>query len=152
MIFRFLHPWFFLGFLLVPLLAAVYLWIDKNARARVIYSDISSFKSVPPSLRVQSRHIILLLRLLALTALITAIARPQYGNRTQEVMSKGIDIMIVLDNSRSMTQQDMSPNRLESAKKVILDFIEGREKGLQNDRIGLVEFAQVGIHKMSAYC
>mgnify|MGYP000221110694 CR=1 FL=1 len=140
---RLLHPWFLLGLLLVPLL--YYLWreIERSGRARIIFSDLGPFKAVRPSLRVRMRHGLIGLRLLAVAVLVIALARPQHGNKTQEIISKGIDIMIVLDTSTSMSQDDLDPNRLAVAKKVIADFITGRETGKQNDRIGLVVFSKI---------
>ncbi|RIJ41785.1 vWA domain-containing protein [Pontibacter oryzae] len=66
-----------------------------------------------------------------------ALARPQRVNEQLELTSEGIDIVLVLDVSGSMELQDISPNRLEAAKEVALDFINGRVQ----DRIGMVVFA-----------
>ncbi|KPJ83657.1 MAG: aerotolerance regulator BatA, partial [Gemmatimonas sp. SG8_23] len=78
-----------------------------------------------------------LLRGLALTALIVALARPQTGISTENVLTEGIDIVMVLDVSSSMLAEDLEPNRLEAVKTVAADFVAGR----RNDRIGLVAFA-----------
>ena len=147
MIFRFLHPWFFLLLLLIPAVVALHLWIEKRRKARIVFSDLTPFKDIAPSGRVRMRYLPLALRMLAVTALVVALARPQYGNRTQEITSKGIDIMLVLDNSMSMKQPDLEPTRLDAAKKVIQSFIQGREEGMQNDRIGLVVFSQIAFTK-----
>src|SRR5687767_487392 len=69
--------------------------------------------------------------------LLTAMARPQKTNEKVEQFTEGIDIMIAMDISQSMQIEDFQPNRLEAAKRVALDFIQGR---LQ-DRIGLVVFS-----------
>lgn len=69
--------------------------------------------------------------------LFTALARPQKTNERVEQYTEGIDIMIAMDISQSMQIEDFQPNRLEAAKQVALDFIDGR---LQ-DRIGLVVFS-----------
>jgi Ca-activated chloride channel family protein len=143
MIFRFLHPWLFAALLVIPLIILFFRWIEQSGRPRIVFSDLSAFKEVPPSARVQLRHLGVALRCLAIAAIITALARPQYGNQMQEIMSKGIDIMIVLDTSTSMKQSDMEPNRLAAAKAVSKKFVEGREESLQNDRIGLVVFSAI---------
>lgn len=75
--------------------------------------------------------------MLALMLVVLALARPQKTNEKVEQWTEGIDIMIALDISQSMQIEDLTPNRLESAKKVALAFVEGR---LQ-DRIGLVVFS-----------
>jgi Ca-activated chloride channel family protein len=77
------------------------------------------------------------LRALALTAFIVALARPQTGIATENVLTEGIDIVLVLDVSSSMLAEDLEPNRLEAAKTVASDFVAGR----RNDRMALVAFA-----------
>lgn len=72
-----------------------------------------------------------------LALLFTALSRPQKTNEKVEQWTEGIDIMIALDISQSMLIEDFSPNRLEAAKRVALDFINGRIQ----DRIGLVVFS-----------
>lgn len=78
----------------------------------------------------------ILLTLLA-ALIIVALARPQKTNEKVEQWTEGIDIMLVLDISQSMMIEDFKPNRLESAKRVAQDFIDGRVQ----DRIGMVIFS-----------
>ncbi|MBL8013081.1 MAG: VWA domain-containing protein [Candidatus Omnitrophica bacterium] len=66
-----------------------------------------------------------------------ALARPQWGYQWQEVKRKGLDILLVVDTSKSMLTQDVKPNRLERTKLAVKDLI----KRLKGDRIGLVAFA-----------
>jgi Ca-activated chloride channel family protein len=68
---------------------------------------------------------------------ILALANPQIGTKLEEVKREGVDIMIALDVSNSMTAEDIKPSRLESAKQEISRMIDK----LQNDRIGMVVFA-----------
>lgn len=75
--------------------------------------------------------------MIVLMLMITGLARPQKTNEKVEQWTEGIDIMIALDISQSMLIEDFTPNRLEAAKKVALDFIQGRVQ----DRIGLVVFS-----------
>lgn len=84
-------------------------------------------------LRFVPRLVFMLFTMLVLVAL----ARPQRVNEQLELTSEGIDIVLVLDVSGSMELQDFVPNRLEAAKEVALNFIDGRVQ----DRIGLVVFA-----------
>jgi Ca-activated chloride channel homolog len=74
---------------------------------------------------------------LALMCLLMALARPQIITERTDRYSEGIDIMLLLDVSDSMTEQDLSPDRLTAARKVARGFIKGR---LQ-DRIGIIIFA-----------
>jgi Ca-activated chloride channel family protein len=77
--------------------------------------------------------------LLGATVLFTAVALagPKYGFRWQEIHQRGVDIIIALDCSRSMTAADVSPTRLERAKREVFDLLGM----LQGDRVGLVAFS-----------
>lgn len=77
------------------------------------------------------------LLLLALSMLMVALARPQKSNEKVEQWTEGIDIMLALDVSQSMEIEDFQPNRLNAAKNVAREFIQGRIQ----DRIGLVIFS-----------
>ncbi len=73
----------------------------------------------------------------ALSLILVALARPQLTSQLVEQTSTGLDILLVLDTSASMQLPDLTPNRLEAAKRTARDFIRGRF----HDRIGLVVFA-----------
>lgn len=75
--------------------------------------------------------------LIALMLILTSLARPQKTNEKVEQRTEGIDIMLALDISQSMKIEDFTPDRLEAAKRVALNFVEGRTQ----DRIGLVVFS-----------
>jgi Ca-activated chloride channel family protein len=74
---------------------------------------------------------------LSISLILVALARPQVVSERKDQYSEGIDIMLLLDISDSMIEKDLSPNRLEAAKRMARQFIRGR---LQ-DRIGLIVFA-----------
>ena len=99
--------------------------------------SLGSSTSIPVSGRVKYRHVPIYLRLLALTILIVALARPQRPIGSAPLSVEGIDIMLSLDISGSMLAQDLKPDRLQAALKVANEFIQKRP----NDRIGLVIFA-----------
>jgi len=82
----------------------------------------------------------LALIVLCLVALVAAIIGPRWGEREQTVVSRGIDVMVLLDVSRSMLARDIAPNRLERAKVSIRDDLI---PALGGDRIGLITFAGV---------
>jgi Ca-activated chloride channel family protein len=84
------------------------------------------------------KHSLFVLRALALTLIIVAIARPQTVDlSTKTKTTRGIDIVMAIDVSASMLAKDLKPNRLGALKKVASKFINRRP----NDRIGLVEYA-----------
>ena len=83
------------------------------------------------------RHLLFVLRLLAIIFIITALARPQTMYEEQNTEGEGVDIVLCIDVSGSMTAQDLTPNRLEAAKKVAIDFVNKRV----TDRIAVVIFS-----------
>ncbi len=133
----FAHPWLLLGLVLVPLMVGWYLWRYHKQEAALQHSDISLFDGVKQSLRVRLRWLPYALRVVAVGAAVVALARPQSQLSRQEMTVEGIDIVMAMDLSGSMLAEDFKPNRLEAAKKVAADFINGRK----NDRMGLVVFA-----------
>jgi Ca-activated chloride channel family protein len=78
-----------------------------------------------------------LLLLTAWALMLFALAGPRWGSHYQEVSQKGVDIMIVVDVSSSMRVEDIKPDRLERARREILDFLSV----VQGDRVGLVAFS-----------
>lgn len=131
------HPWMLLGLLLVPLLAAWWIWRYRKQEAALQHSNISLFDGVKKSLRARLRWLPYALRVVAVGAMVIALARPQSQLSRQEMTVEGIDIVMAMDLSGSMLAEDFKPNRLEAAKNVATDFIEGRK----TDRMGLVVFA-----------
>ncbi|MBW2960252.1 vWA domain-containing protein [Mesonia aestuariivivens] len=128
--------WFWL-FLLFPILIAWYVWKRNLQTPEVKISSIKGFK-IKQGILPRLRPLLFVFRLLALSLLITAMARP----RTVDVTSKtkktqGIDIVMAIDVSPSMLARDLKPNRLEALKEVAAEFIKGRP----NDRIGLVVYS-----------
>ena len=137
MIVTYAHPFFFWLLILVPLLAGFYFFFLNKKKPVIQYSSLSVLSGVRKTLRQRLIHLPVILRLLAVSIFIIAMARPQSTSRSQSVNSEGIDIVMCMDISGSMLAEDFKPNRIEAGKKVALDFIEGRE----NDRIGLVIFS-----------
>ncbi len=133
----FLHPqYFFLLLLLIPMIGW-YVWRQKNMNASLQISSLKGFGPIGKSKKMYVRHLPMVLRSLSIIMIIFALARPQSSNKLRTSTTEGIDIIICLDVSSSMLAMDFKPNRLEAAKEVAINFIQGRH----NDRIGLVVFA-----------
>ena len=75
--------------------------------------------------------------MIALTLLIIAAARPQYGQKSETVKREGIEVMIALDISNSMLAEDVAPNRLDRAKQMLSKMIDK----MTDDKVGLIIFA-----------
>lgn len=134
---EFLNKEFFWLFLLLPLLILWYVLTHKKQIAELKISTLKGFKLTNSRLP-QLKHGLFVLRLLALSLVITALSRPRTVDvSTKTKSTRGIDIVIAVDVSASMLAKDLSPNRLEALKVVASEFIESRP----NDRIGIVEYA-----------
>jgi len=133
----FLNPEFFWLFLLIPI-AIAWLYFKRNQQSVSLkMSSTQGFKG-SNSLLVKLHPLLNVMRLLALSSLIVAMARPRtvdISNQTKT--TKGIDIVMAIDVSGSMLAKDLKPNRMEALKRVAADFVEERP----NDRIGLVLYA-----------
>lgn len=133
----FLNPGFFWLFTLLPLAIAWYVWKRKQQTATLKISSLQGFRA-SGSILAKLQPLLFVLRLLALSALIVAMARPRtvdISNQTKT--TKGIDIVMAVDVSGSMLAKDLKPNRMEALKRVAADFVKERP----NDRIGLVVYA-----------
>lgn len=128
--------WFWL-FLLLPVMIVWYFIKLKRYEGEVQFSSFDNFKGIKTSLKARLRHLVLVMRLLGVSFIILALARPQSRSSWKDIKTEGIDIVISMDISLSMLAKDFKPNRLEVAKEVIMDFIDARP----NDKIGLVIFS-----------
>ncbi|MBI4351210.1 MAG: VWA domain-containing protein [Elusimicrobia bacterium] len=131
----FKHPWFLLLMPLAGLLAG----LARSQAARRL--GAAGMPAPLPALRTVRARLFALVpfwgRLLAVSLLIFALARPQKASRGEVPPAEGIDIMLALDTSYSMAAEDFAPqNRLEAAKKAAADFVRKRK----NDRIGVTVF------------
>lgn len=136
--FRFGADSMLFGYVLVPLLGALYWWARGRKQrdlARLGDAELLGRLTATVSRRGQVAKATLLLVVVGL--LVTALARPQFGSRVETVRREGRDIVIALDLSASMVAEDIAPNRLEKAKFAIADLIAR----LDGDRVGLVAFA-----------
>ena len=135
--FEFLNPQFLWLLILIPMLAVWYFLIRKNDSATLTIASTKGFE-VKPSVLSKLKPLLYVLRLLALTLLIVALARPRNVSVSKRTKTnKGIDIVMAIDVSASMLARDLKPNRLEALKLVATDFVNQRP----NDRIGIVVYA-----------
>jgi Ca-activated chloride channel family protein len=131
--------WAVLPLAVLGLAVWVSLTLSGKRAATIRFSRTRDVASLGRGIRSKLLALPNALRILALGSFLFALAGPQL-KRTSELAeeAKGIDIMIALDVSGSMSARDLNPNRLEAAKRVIDDFINRRKR----DRIGLVLFAK----------
>lgn len=135
--FQFAAPLILLLLFLVPVLFLLRRRLTLK-QAGLRFSSVAITARLPRTARLRTAWLPDLLRALALVVIILALARPQLGREGSRNTAEGIDIVLALDVSYSMSEQDMrGRTRLDVAKQIADEFVAGR----QNDRVGLVVFA-----------
>lgn len=133
----FKNPELFYLLLVILPMAAWYIFRQKRNTASIQVSSTASVFRAPKTIRHYLRHLIFVCQVIAIAFFVVVLARPQSSSNWENVTTEGIDIIISLDISSSMLARDFSPDRLEAAKNVAMEFISGREY----DRMGFVVFA-----------
>ena len=138
--FKFQNPWLLLVLLALPLLT---LQVRRNYQSTVHFPSLTVLKALRPSKVDLYAGIPFIIRFLAIIFLTIALARPQEGHKSTEILSVGVDIMLALDTSGSMRaldfiEEEKRITRLAVVKGVVSEFIENRP----TDRIGMVVFGE----------
>jgi len=123
--------------ILLPVLLVFYILRQQKQSATLQLSSLNPFLHTPMPARLILKHVLFAFRLIATGLLIIALARPQSTDSWSETTTEGIDITLCMDISGSMRAMDFQPNRLEAAKDVAIEFINGRP----NDRFAVVVFS-----------
>jgi Ca-activated chloride channel family protein len=134
--FRLAAPWALLLLAVVFVAVSMAFFLRWRMASVMRHSHIPLVTGARPASPVLWFSLPWVLRALALAMFVVALARPQYGRTERKSFAEGIDIMLLLDVSGSMSSQDFVPNRLEAAKEVMKEFVAGRN----GDRIGIVVF------------
>ena len=139
MLFRFEHTIYLWALLaLIPFLVVAFIFIQrwKNKRLKQ-FANTLVIKRLMPNVSFTLPIIKFVILLVAFVFLLLGLANLQYGTTMEQAKKEGVDLMIALDVSNSMMAEDLSPNRLERAKRAIYQLIEK----LENDRLGIIVFA-----------
>lgn len=123
--------------LLIILCVLWYVLRGRKRRAAMSVPTVSMYGGMRKSWKYYLIHVPFILDMAAIILLSLILARPQTTDRWQDTEIEGIDIMLAVDVSTSMLAEDLKPNRIEAAKQVAAEFINGRP----NDNIGLTIFA-----------
>ena len=133
--------------ILWPLLALpVWLWaahrlLRARRRRLAAWVDADAHPYLLPGRNPAAARRRIWLRTAALACLLLAAARPQFGFHWRQISRKGLDIVVVLDTSRSMSAPDIKPSRLQQAKWGLRDLL----RSLHGDRVALVPFAGASV-------
>ena len=136
--FNIANPEYLYALIIIPILVFMYI-VKRRIRKKELdeFGEEDVISKLMPFVSHRRPNTKFVLVLIALSLIIFAIARPQFGSKLKKVKTEGIEIVIALDVSNSMLAQDIKPNRLEKAKRSISKLLEN----LQNDKIGLIVFA-----------
>lgn len=136
--FRFEEPTYLYLLLLLPFLAAFYLYSNYRKRKAIRnFGDPVLMSQLMPDVSKYRPDIKFWLLFVVIGLFVVLLARPQFGSKLETVKRKGVEVMIALDISNSMLAQDVQPSRLEKAKRLISKLVDGME----NDKVGMIVFA-----------
>ncbi len=135
---RLAHPFWLYLIWAVPIVLFVY-WAGYRKRKTILnrYASPAMLQRIAPERSDSRRWMVAGLSALSILLLSVSLSGPLYGFKWRTVERKGVDIIVAIDCSRSMLAGDVKPNRLERARREIIDLINR----LKGDRIGLVAFA-----------
>ncbi len=135
---KFANPEYFYLLIVVPIILAVYIYSNYRRRKNLQqYGDVQLLRNLMPDVSDYRPGIKFWLSLTALLFIVVSLARPQFGSKKETITRQGIEVVIALDISNSMLAEDIAPNRLEKAKKIISRLIDKFE----SDKVGLIVFA-----------
>ena len=128
-----------LWLMIVPaLLAALYVFREiTGRRTNLQVASARQWQSGGKTALEVLRHLPALLRIAALCLIVVCIARPRSSSQTEKIDTEGIDIILAMDVSTSMLARDFTPDRINAAKDIAMEFIAQRP----SDRMGIVVFA-----------
>ncbi len=133
----------------IPVFIGAYIWYTHRKRRQLAaFGDPELVKELMPNASRIRPNLKFSLLMVALTLLIFAAARPQYGQREQTVKRQGIEAVIALDISNSMMAEDVAPCRLDRAKQILSKMIDD----MVDDKIGLVVFAGEAYTQLPITC
>lgn len=136
--FRFEHTYILWGLLLIPLMLLLFGLVKRwRSKARKNFAESALFDQLMPNYSNFRYNTKFTLFVIAFALLIIGIANPQIGTKLEEVKREGIDLIVAVDVSNSMKAEDLSPNRLDRAKRAMLQLVDE----LKSDRLGIIVFA-----------
>lgn len=133
----------------IPVFVIAYIIITKRKQRQLMeFGDPELMAQLMPDASKSRPIVKFTLLMVALTLLIVAAARPQYGQQEKTVKRQGIEVMVALDISNSMLAEDVAPNRLDRAKQMLSKMIDN----MTDDKVGLVVFAGEAFTQLPITC
>ena len=136
--FRFEEPTYLYLLLLLPLLAALFLYSNYRRRKAIKkFGDPELMVQLMPDASKYRPDVKFWIVFVAIGLFAVLLARPQFGSRLETVKRQGIEVIIALDISNSMLAEDVQPSRLQKAKRLVSQLVDKME----NDKVGMIVFA-----------
>ena len=136
--FRFEEPTYLYLLLLLPLLAALFLYSNYRRRKAIKkFGDPELMAQLMPDASKYRPDVKFWIVFVAIGLFAVLLARPQFGSRLETVKRQGIEVIIALDISNSMLAEDIQPSRLQKAKRLVSQLVDKME----NDKVGMIVFA-----------
>ena len=133
---------YFYILLIIPIMIIGFLFLKtwkKNIQKKYISENLLQFLS--PNISNFKPRIKLLFLILFILFSTIALVNPKIGTELKTVKREGVDIVFALDVSKSMLAEDIAPNRLEKAKRIVSEIINT----LNNDRVGVIAYAATAL-------
>jgi Ca-activated chloride channel family protein len=136
--FRFEEPAYLWILLLLPFLVAFYIYSNYRKRKAIrLYGDPALMEQLMPDVSKYRPGIKFWLLFVAVGMFALLLGRPQFGSKLETMKRQGVEVIITIDISNSMLAEDIQPNRLERAKRLVSRLVDD----LEDDKVGLIVFA-----------
>lgn len=135
---RFANPEYLYLLIVLPIVLLLFIFSNYKRRKRIErYGDPQLLKAFIPVWASLSSKVSFWLSLVAMALIIFILARPQFGAKKETITTRGVEVVVALDISNSMLADDITPNRLEKAKRLISRIINKSDK----NKVALIVFA-----------
>ena len=135
---RFANPEYLYLLLLLPVMICLFIYSNYRRKKNIkSYGDPQLLNKLIPSTATLRNRISFWFTFFAFVLIVVVLARPQFGAKKESVTTRGIEVVVALDISNSMLADDISPNRLEKAKRLISRIINRAGE----NKVALVVFA-----------
>ncbi|MEO0525603.1 MAG: VWA domain-containing protein [Bacteroidota bacterium] len=129
--------YFYLLFI-IPIMVFLFIVLQVwKSRAQKNFADLSLLKRLTPDKSNFKSTLKLIFLMLGLTFLTLGLVNPKIGTKLETIKREGVDIVFAVDVSKSMLAEDIAPNRLEKAKRLVSEIVNQ----LASDRIGIIAYA-----------
>lgn len=129
---------YFYLLIIIPIMVILFLLVLVwKKRTRKKFANTELLKRLTPNRSSNKGVIKLIVLIIGLALLIVGLVNPKIGTKLETVKREGVDIVFAVDVSKSMLAEDIAPNRIEKAKRLVSEIINQ----LASDRIGIIAYA-----------